>query len=100
MCFQEHSEDIYKWRKKLALKSLSAHLVIVIIESNSKMCDGFAEARTNANNNNSKYLRSCYATYTSPTKIEQYIMTKRKSEDRQSTLITSPPTKQLRSREL
>ena len=92
MCSQEHSEDMLKWRKKFAPKSLSAHQVAVIIESSNKRCDGFAENMKNAYSSNLKYHSSCYSTYTSSTKIEQYITKKGKSEDRQSTSLTSPPT--------
>ena len=84
--------------KKIAPKSLPAHQVAVIIESSNKRCDVFAGDMKNSSKNNSKYHSSCYSTYTSSTKIEQYITTKRKSEDRQSTIITSPSTRRLRSR--
>ena len=80
--------------KKIAPKTLSGHQVAVMIESSNKRCDEFAGDMKG----DLKYHCSCYSIYISLTKIEQYIMTKRKSEDRQSILITSPSTRRLRSR--
>ena len=79
-------------------RSRVANQVAVIIKSSNKMYDGFAEGMKNANNKNLKYHSSRYSTKTSSTKIEQYITTKIKSEDGQSTSVTSLPAKRLRSR--
>ena len=90
--FRDCLESCSNGEKYFSSKALSENQIDVVINSSHKRHDGFAkslkQSKTILN-----YHASCYATYTSKSKIEKYLKAKRKQKEQ----MEEPKRKHLRS---
>ena len=90
--FRDCLESCSNGEKCFSSKPLSENQIDVVINSSHKRHDGFAkslkQSKTILN-----YHTSCYATYTSKSKIEKYLKAKRKQKEQ----MEGPKRKHLRS---
>ena len=91
--FRDYLESCSNGEKCFLSKPLSENQIDVVINSSHKRHDGFAKSlkQSKAILN---YHTSCYVTYTSKSKIEKYLKTKRKQKEQ----MEGPKRKHLRSR--
>ena len=90
--FRDSLESCSNGKKCFSSKPLSENQIDIVINSNHKRHDGFAKSLKQSKTVPS-YHTSCYATYTSKSKIEKYLKAKRKQKEQ----MEGPKKKHLRS---